>query len=146
MTLQEYIISYTERGECRCGQCMDVGNKPDPTGIHTVDTGFFKVKMRDGADADALRFHIGRHKPAFGSLDVFDGREYNFMQVGAWLGGQELALRFMALGHLLGVFQLLTPRLVLGDKIPDDIVQQALGAGMVTIVADKKKEAQDVKL
>ena len=43
--LVELVMLYADRGECKCGRCIDKGEKADPTG-HVVDLVFFKVQPR----------------------------------------------------------------------------------------------------
>lgn len=133
-TLHEYIISHTERGECKCGQCIDVGDKPDQQG-HTADLIFFKVAAKGLLDSDEFARLSREHRGEFGACDPFDGKEHGYMELGGWLGDQGIALRYMALGKLLGMFDLLTPRTVLGNTVPDELALQMAGAGLVTVKA-----------
>lgn len=144
MTIQEYVMEHTERGECKCGRCIDVGNKADPNG-HTADMIFFKVALRpdkDGHDANAEEFmrlakaHVGD----FCAVNLEDEHEHSYLELGGWIGDQGIALQFMALGSLLGVFDLLTPRTML-PGIDLQVVMTIAGAGLVTI----KRKALVVK-
>lgn len=121
MTLRNYVLAHMERGECKCGRCIDRGDRPDPTG-HTVDMMFFVASPKDQPDADELRRLIREHKGEFCEVNLFDGVDHSFMGLGGWIGDQGLALLFMALGSQLGLFRLLTPRTMLGDSLPDDLM------------------------
>jgi hypothetical protein len=135
--LSEYVLAHTIRGECKCGRCIDVGTTPDPTGPHTIDLTFFKVALPPEQPALVVadfRQLIAEHIGVFTPVDVFDGKEHNFMELGGWLGDQGLALQFMGLGVLLGVFELWSPDTVLPD-MPPDLKQQMAALGMVAIVA-----------
>lgn len=100
-----------------------------------ADMVFMQVAMRDDTDAETFRRITRTHKGEFCDLDPLDGQEHNYLALGGWVGDQGIALRYMALGHLVGVFQLLTPRTMLGDLIPEDLVSQLAGMGMVAIQA-----------
>ena len=63
MTLVEYVRENATRGECRCGQCVDVGDTLDPVG-HTVDMHFITVGSTGKGDANTLRQLIAEHNGA----------------------------------------------------------------------------------
>lgn len=134
MNLGEYVVRYTERGECQCGVCIDKGDKPDPKG-HTADLMFFKVAKKDGATAEEFVRLSKEHAGEFGPCDPFDGKEHGYMELGGWIVDQGLAMMFMGLGHLLGVFDLLTPRTMLPKKLADEMGMKLAGQGMVMVKA-----------
>lgn len=111
-----YVMDHTERGECRCGQCIDRGDAPDPTG-HSVDLIFFPVSARNEPDADTFRRLTREHKGEFTDVDPFDGQGHGYIALGAWIGDQGLAMQYMGLGALLGVFELIVPP----AKLPHEI-------------------------
>jgi hypothetical protein len=123
-----------QRGECNCGKCFDRGNKPDPEG-HTADVHFFKVAAANDPDPEVFKQLTREHKGAFAECDPFDGNEHNYIELGGWLGDQGMALLYMGLGSVLGLFTLLTPKSVLGDAIDDAFANQLAGIGMVAIKA-----------
>lgn len=130
-----YIFKHTQRGPCQCGRCLDVpAGAVQPTG-HTADLIFFKVAALD-ANADELRRLIeARRKGEFADVNPLDGLEHNYMELGAWIGDQGTALQLMGLGSLVGLWKLLTPRVVFADAITDRQAMQMAGAGMVSIQA-----------
>ena len=139
--LSRLVMASTERGECRCGQCADRGDRPDPEG-HTVDIGFFTVALRvDPAHRDEMvaefRRLSGEHRSPFdgSALDVFDGKEHSYIEIGYWIGDQGVALQYMALGALLGIFHVLTPTSVLGLKKDNLLAQALMGQGFVQVRA-----------
>lgn len=136
--LQEYVKKYAERGECKCGKCVDKVLHPEakqPKG-HTADLIFFKVAALEGADAATLKKLVQDSKEGtFGTVDVFDGKEHGYMELGAWIGDQGMAMMLMGLGTNLGLWKLLTPKTVLGDDLPDAMAQQMAGSGYITIQA-----------
>ncbi len=135
--LREFVMAHAERGTCRCGKCIDhPGEDKQPEG-HTADMVFFEVSTKDNPDADEMRRLIAESKQGdFCELDPFDGKEHSYMEVGGWIGDQGLALMFMGLGHVLGLWPLMTPKMLPG--LPDDLVQMMAGQGMVTIMPPKE--------
>jgi len=131
MTLPEYIIAHTIRGECKCGQCMDVGNRPEPTG-HMADLIFFKVSAKDSPDPEELKRLVLEHKEAFCNVSPFDGLEHNYMELGAWLGDQGLAMQFMGLCEILGLARILSPRMLGVDEAS---MLRIAGMGYLTIIS-----------
>ena len=137
MTLQQYVTANAVRGECQCGKCCDKGNKPDPTG-HTADLMFFKVAAKPEANAETLKQLAANYAGEFGPCNIFDGQEHSYIEVGGWIGDQSLALMFMGLGHLLGLFDLLTPRTMLpAGTLPEELMMQMAGSGLLTVKAKK---------
>ncbi len=79
---------------------------------------------------NALKHYRGQ----FCDLDLFDGNEHGFIEIGSFLGSQELAFRLMALLVHFDLVQLLTP-LTLLPKCPRDLMMQMAATGLVTIKA-----------
>lgn len=100
-----------------------------------ADVVFFRVKVRGQPDREQLRelLQARASQGTYGPVDVFDGKEHGYIELGGWLDSQGLALRLMGLGQQLGLWQLLTPRNMLGPGAPEDLVQQMAGAGYVTV-------------
>lgn len=140
MSLIDFVIAHTTRGECQCGKCFDRGDKPDPIG-HTADLIFFKVALvPDIPTPEVFRAKTAEHRGEFADCDPLDGNEHGYMELGGWIGDQGLAMQYMALGSLIGVFRLITPRTQLPDGlIGDDQVMQMAGLGMVSIIAAKQE-------
>jgi len=137
--LIKYIRKHTIRGACTCGKCIDAPNNPkehQPDG-HTADVQFFKVALKNNPDKDVLLKLIKNHHGEFNDINIFDGNEHNYIEIGGWIGDQGTALLLMGLGKLLGIWELLTPSSMLGDLIPDDLKMQMAGSGMVSIKAEK---------
>jgi hypothetical protein len=139
MDIRSYVSIHTVRGECICGLCADRGDRPDPVG-HTINNGFFKVALvpdpKTGQPPSAGEFKslTEKWKGDFAECDPLDGNEHSYLELGAWIGDQGLALQFMSLGTLLGVFKLLTPAL-LGLKEDDPLFQRMAGQGFITAKA-----------
>lgn len=139
--LVEYVHEHTERGACKCGKCIDASENPEqhqPTG-HTVDMIFFEVSAKPTASAETLRLLV-KAVPVgeFCNVDLFDGAEHGYMELGGWIGDQGTALMLMGLGTSLGLWNLLSPVTMLGLKSNDPLTQKIAGMGMVSIQADKK--------
>lgn len=132
MDLNQYVADHTERGECRCGQCCDRGDAPDPTG-HTADLIFFPVSRRLQPTREEFERLTREHCGEFGDCDPLDGREHSYLELGGWLGDQGAALRYMGLGALLGVFRLMTPRTMLGGDTDEGVAMAMAQAGLVAV-------------
>ena len=99
--LRDYVIKYANRGACKCGRCADAPPNPEehqPKG-HTADMVFFEVSANPGADAETLKQLVSENKEgSFGDVDVLDGNEHSYLELGGWIGDQGLALMLMGLG------------------------------------------------
>ena len=62
----------------------------------------------------------------YADCDPMDGLEHGYIELGAWLGSQELALRFMAMGSTLGLWALLTPTLLM-PQAPKEMREMMAG-------------------
>lgn len=140
--LADYVVMHTVRGECQCGLCIDRGDKPEPTG-HTVDMIFFKVASAGESTSREFKRLTALHRGEFNDVDPFDRNTHSYIELGGWIGDQGLAMQYMALGVLLGVFELHTPDTLLHCKISDDTVRTqmaAYGALGVTAVQEPPSE------
>lgn len=134
MSLIDYVRDMAERGQCRCGRCVDGGEK-QPEG-HTADVYFFDVAAKEEANEETLRDLIGSHRGEFAEVNLFDGKEHSYIEVGGWIGDQGAALMLMGLGAVLGLWKLLTPNML--PMLPKDLMDQMAGRGMVSIQAARK--------
>lgn len=141
-TLQDYVMANAERGACKCGKCADAPPNPEqhqPAG-HTADLVFFEVSARNGADAETLKRLVRENRQGeHCDVDVLDGKEHSYLELGGWIGDQGMALTLMGLGSVLGVWKLLTPKTVLGDLIPKALQMQMAGQGYVSVQAAKSE-------
>jgi hypothetical protein len=90
-----------------------------------------------GPDAGDLKEIIEDNEEGeFEKVNLFDGKEHSYIQVGAWIGDQGAAMGLMALGTHLGLWDLLTPMTVLGRIFDrdDPMVMQMAGMGMISII------------
>lgn len=128
MNLAEYVRSKAIRGACTCGKCCDAPQNPkekQPIG-HTADVVFFQV-ANNGANKELFEKMA---KTEFAHW--FDMKEHNYIEIGGDMGDQGIALMTMGLGSILGIWQLMTPKML---PLPDDLVQQMAERGMITIIA-----------
>ena len=134
MNLIEYVRTFAIRGACTCGKCIDAGDSPEthqPSG-HTADVYFFLVAAREGASRDTLVAAIKEYKGEFNECDPLDGKEHSYIELGGWIGDQVLALMLMGLGTLLGIWNLMTPKMLPGlDK---GLMDMMAGNGWVSIL------------
>jgi hypothetical protein len=122
-----------------CGRCIDAPENPEqhqPEG-HTADMIFFKVAAGTKADKDALRMLVEANTKGECDIDLFDGKEHNYMEIGGWIGDQGLALMLMGLGTILGLWKLMTPVTMLKFKPDDPLTKQMAEMGFVAIQAVK---------
>jgi len=132
--LCQYVREHVERGECKCGRCSDVGNKPDPAS-HTADLIFFQTALRGQPTRDQFERLTREHRSEFGDgCDPLDGLEHSYLELGSWIGDQGMALEYMGLGHLLGVFDLLTPRTMF-PGVEDEVALELAGRGYLMVKA-----------
>ena len=131
--LHEFIAKHSVRGTCTCGSCSDAPDNPEehqPTG-HTADVEFFKISLKDKPDPEVLRTLIQENfKGEFSDLDLFDGKEHNFIEIGAWIGDQGAALILMGMGKLLDLWELFTPTSM---GAPPDMAKMMAQEGLVSI-------------
>lgn len=125
--LVDYARENSIRGACVCGRCIDAPDNPQehqPKG-HTADVFFFEVSPRNGASKEDLMKLVN---PAW-----LDGKEHNYLEIGANLGDQGIALMIMGLGSSLGLWNLLTPMSIFNLSKDDPQCKQLAGMGMVSI-------------
>lgn len=132
--LIKYIYEHTERGVCMCGKCADNllhTEELQPKG-HTSNVEFFKVSLKNNPSSDILKKFIISHKGEFCDVDIFDGKEHNFLEIGGWIGDQGNALVLMGMGELLGLWKLITPTSM---GVSPEMSQMLAQNGLVTIIA-----------
>ncbi len=152
--LVEFVKNNSVRGACTCGKCFAIAQdgslvkvkdpeKHQPDG-HTSDMYFFKVSIGEGPEkekfemAKKLRELIDGHKGVFNEVDLFDGNEHGFIEIGGWIGDQGLALQLMGMGALLDLWVVMTPETVM-PSLPKDLKKMMAESGMLTIKAKEKK-------
>jgi len=125
--LWEYITKNTVRGDCTCGKCIDKKEDPQQPSGHTVDLIFFKVAKKDSANKEIFFELVKKEFPHW-----LDGKEHSYLEIGADIGDQGIALMTMGLGNLLGVWDLLSPE-TMTPFLPRELKLQMAGQGLITI-------------
>ena len=115
MTLWQYVQENAMRGACQCGRCIDAFENPEdhqPEG-HTVDMVFFEVAKSESATREDFEKLVEAEFPHWLEAD-----EMSYIQMGADIGDQGAAMMAMALGAMLGTWNLFTPKMlgVSGEK------------------------------
>lgn len=120
--LVEYTISHSDMIEQKQNQEENV-----------ADMIFFSVKLKNNADANKLEHLIKEIKRGVHcDVNIMDGSEHGYIEIGGWIGDQRLALMLMGIGSLLGLWKLLTPRTLI-PQIDDEIAKKMAGCGYVSI-------------
>ncbi len=133
--LIKYVTSHAERGACQCGKCIDAPTDAQalqPSG-HTADLVFFKVSANGGSADELAELVMRNRKGEFADVNLLDGNEHSYIEVGGWIGDQGLAMMLMGLGALLGLWKLLTPKSIFGNMIDEATAMQMAGSGLVSI-------------
>jgi len=84
----------------------------DARGWHQLggdQKGPFYVSMVHGAQRDEFLSSTRSHAEKNPGCDPRDGRVHSLKEMTRWIGIRELALRFIGLGVILGVFELVRP-------------------------------------
>lgn len=124
MTLQEFVLTHTEKVTLGMADTYD------------VDMVFFGINVICDPDRDKLLELIPYHG-TFGNapIKLNDGGVHNFIEVGAWLGDQDMALRLMALGAHLGLWRIVSPLGVQREMPRAESIAMAK-IGMLAVVTD----------
>jgi|AGTN01.3.fsa_nt_gi hypothetical protein len=116
MNLRQFIAAHSVNLPCTCSEGDKAGN---------ISMGFFHVELKD-APADAaeqLKKLIAEQKPAWcDDVNPLDGQPHDFVELGAWLGDQESALRLIAIGDLLGLWKAYVGNVV--ALVPTELMRQ----------------------
>lgn len=102
-----------------------------------TDVVFFKVKAKVGANSQELKDILTSECKVFtnNALNLFDGAEHGYVDLGNWLGSQALALTVMGLGDQLGLWKVVTPQSSAGISNQSDEGQYLAREGYVLIQA-----------
>lgn len=102
---------------------------PDKTTENDVNLTFFGIRKVDGTPIEEFKRLIAPIKNILNTTN----RELSYIELGGLLGDQEVALRTMGLGHILGEWKVLSPDIML-PTLPKNIKMDMAGMGMVTII------------
>ena len=134
--LVQYVLKHTDRNACTCGKCIVSGENRVMTG-HTADVFFFDVCAKGNPNVDEFKKLIAEHSGEFCEVNLFDGEEHGYQELGGWIGDQGLAMQFMGLGVILGLWEVAHPVNMLKLERDNPLAQQMAGMGMVTILPKK---------
>jgi hypothetical protein len=111
-----YVLDHTCRDEVRWRRL--------PAG----ERGPYLVSALHGPRRDEFLRLVRRHREISTGYNPLDGREHGLGEVTRWLGIAPLAIRFVGLGVILGVFELTSPwEAVVGEDC--ESVDRRLGRG-----------------
>jgi hypothetical protein len=99
----------------------------------SVDMFYFNVCATNNPDVETFKRLIAEHKGEWGEMNPLDEKEHSYIEVGGWIGDQSLAMQFMALGELLGLWRVMQPTMIGLDR-HEEVAQQMAGAGLVSIL------------
>lgn len=108
---------------------------PEHDGTRTADVHFLHVGLAEGASKQEF---VAALEAARGSVGEFGGSPPDlpsgpsYIEVGGWLGSQQLALEFAGLCELHGVGNVITPSSI-GIADPE-VADRMAGMGMVFVV------------
>lgn len=141
--LVQYVADHTLRNACRCGKCIDPGNPDVHLLPHTVNMYFFDVCAVNNPLKEEFLHHIANHKGEFADMNPLEG-EHSYIEVGGWIGDQGLGMQFMALGKMLGLWEIMHPGMILNVNDPKQkaLADQMAGMGMVSIVPGAVKDSK----
>lgn len=97
-----------------------------------IDITFFKINCT--GNRDELKQIISRYTGSY-SLNLFDGKVHNFIEIGNWLTNEQTGLRLMALGAHLDLWRLITTRDIAPDLDANAVITWAK-TGMIAIVVE----------
>lgn len=105
-----------------------------PSGTGDISVEFFDIKVKNNPVASTLSELVKANTEGeFGtSFDLFDSNEHSYLNLGAWIGDQQTALKLMGLGSHLGLWEILSPSTLM-PFLPNELKHQMIGQGMVSI-------------
>lgn len=104
--------------------------------LGAIDAVFYGVNLKRTVLADELKALIADYD-APSELDFFDGLNHPLSQVIDWAEDSEIAVTIMALGDLLGIWTLHTPKSYLGrNDIPESTEAQMVDQGFFYVKVD----------
>jgi len=138
--LSRFVADHTARNACRCGKCGDPGDPNVFLLPHTVNMYFFDVCSVNNPLKEEFLELIAKHSGDFNDMNPLEG-EHSYIEVGGWIGDQGIGLQFMALGKLLGLWEIMQPGMILNINDPrqKQLADQMAGMGMVSIIQSSQK-------
>lgn len=137
LSLSEMVKKHVKRTDCICGVCNVSEGEELPEGYDedkTVDLVFFKLWAESPPEPRAFIEATKSWRGARLACNPLDGEEHNFIELGGWVGDPGIAMQYMGLGVLLGVFDLITPKTEMVG-ISDSMATQVALTGKIAIKA-----------
>lgn len=135
--LIKYVMDHTLRGDCQCGQCITNSVKEKPIG-HVVNMTFFKIGLKGKPNAKTLKIMSKENNVMPTETEI------SYITLGSKIGGQDAALRYMALGHLLGLWEVLSPDTMMPFLEPDVKMKMAQ-SGLISIKLKARRTIKSYK-
>jgi len=130
--LIKYVLDHTVQGPCSCGKCDSAPEKEEKPKGHTINMYYFDVSVKNDPDKETLKKLISEnHKGDFADMDLLDGVERSYLDIGRWIGDQGIGMLLMALGRILGLWDVMTPNSL---PLPKEMKDRMAGAGMISIL------------
>ncbi len=124
--LTDYVLKYAVQGACTCGKCIPTNPEDIQLKGHTVNLTLFSV-AKSGGDKEEFLSLVKEEYPEW-----LNGKEHNYITIGADIGDQGIALMIIGLGHLLGAWKALSPDTMM-PFLEESLKQQMAGKGMVSL-------------
>ena len=134
MSLTLYVIEHSKRVSPEEWQHLTSSNSSSLP-EKGADVIFFVVTLRDNPTREELLAEIKSYRGVKIDLDIFDGAEHSFMDLGIWLEQQGLALQLMGMGALLDLWELRTPYTIYGKSLSRKEALRIAQGGQITIRA-----------
>jgi hypothetical protein len=131
-----YLLGTEKMSELNTYILQHAIRQPRGTSKAAADVFFFEVVRSSDATGARLRTLIDAHTGVSNEVDVFDGQEHGYLELGGWLGDQGAALALIGLGSQLSLWKLLTPKTVLGTSVPFEIEESLAGQGLISLIAE----------
>jgi hypothetical protein len=120
------------------------GEAPTGEGFEKIDMHFIDVVVNKKAAEEHDHEFAEVMKGYPDQKRLADGPSY--IELAGVIGvEQETAFRLMALGKVAGLWDLMTPEILLGKDAPKDLVNQMAGMGMINVIGIRYPEAKKVK-
>ena len=125
---------------------QSVDSLPDYVKNHTkihengsVDVYEFRIDAVNNPDISTFLRLTKEHKGQFNEVDPFDGEGHTYIELAGWIGGEQTALEYMALGHIFGFWNVVQPKMFV-DITNEDGKRQAdemARSGMIAMIPRK---------
>lgn len=111
-----------------------------PAAAEATDMIYMAIGAKGPRDEAVLQELMDAYDSEY-PVNIGDHMEHSYLELGGWLGSQEYAMRLMALGNMWNMWQLLTPRTMMGKLINEEMVVALAGRGLITIVVPEHAPA-----